>query len=183
MLSKNSKSELLEEFEKVKKGKNLKITKDFEAVVVLSGESGDPAYPTKLKDTEERIQAGIEIFKKIQKLGGNPTLVLNGTDAQNELMKKNAKKEKVDNLQLIKNPPIPNVSTLTQFQGMKSLFFKKIALVTHAYHGPRVKRYAKKYLPKNCQYQFFLLDRDKISQNLIREEIEKILKYSQKGGI
>lgn len=178
-----SKKQLQGEFEKVKKEKNPKITKDFEAVVILSGESGDPANPTNLDDTEERTQAGIEIFKKIKKLGSNPTLILNGTDAQNGLMEKNAKKEKVDNLQLIKNLPVPNISTLTQFQGLKNKFFKKIVIVTHAYHGPRVKKYAKKYLPKNCRYQLFLLDRDKISQNLIREEIEKILRYSQKGDL
>ena len=183
MLSKNSKSELLEEFEKVKRDKNSKITKDIEAVVILSGESGDPDYQTKLHDTEERTQFAIQIFKKIKKLGGSPILVLNGTNAQNNLMAKIAKSYGVKKNLTIKNPPVPRVSTLTQFQGLKNLRFAKIAIVTHAYHNPRVKRYTKKYLPKNCQSQLFLLDRDKISRNQIQQEFEKILRYSRKGDI
>lgn len=177
MSSTNLKSKLFKEFKELEKGKNPEITADIEAVVVLSGESGDPENPTKLKDTEERIQLGIKIFKKVRELGGNPTLILNGTGTQNILMTKIAEKEKVEKILTIKNPSVPAASTLTQFQGLKNLHFAKIALVTHAYHSPRVKRYAAKYLSKDCVFHIFLLDRDKMTQTQITEEIEKIIKY------
>ena len=92
MSLKNIKSKLLSEFREIAKEKNPKVTANIEAVVVLSGESGDPDLETNLTDTEERTEEGVRIFKKIKKVGGNPVLVITGTHFQNKLMLKLAKK-------------------------------------------------------------------------------------------
>lgn len=180
MIDKN----LLAEFETIKKGKNPKITADMEAVVVLSGESGDPDLTTELHDTEERMLAGIKIFKAVSKSGGNPVLILTGTSAQNKLMKQLAHQQNIKNIFTLKNiPPVPAVSTYDQFRELGKLPFKKIGIVTHAYHGPRSRRYAKKYLPRGCQSELLLIGRDKIDSNQIQEETKKIIKYGLKGDL
>lgn len=183
MLSADLQKRLEKEFDEVKKGTNTKITSDIEAVVVLSGESRDPAIKTTFHDTEERLEEGIKIYKKIQALGGSPTLVLNGTDPQNIFMENESRQQKVDKIITVKNPPFPLASTKTQFEGLQDLDFEKIAIVTHAYHGPRTFRYAKKMLPNNYGFNLFLIARDKIDQSQIQKEIKKITEYASKRDI
>lgn len=184
MSLKNIKSKLLLEFRESARGKNPKVIADIEAVVVLSGESGDPALATDLQDTQERTLAGIKIYKAVSKAGGNPMLVLTGTNSQNKLMLKLAKEKGITKITMLENiPPVPLASTFDQFRQLKKMQFKKIAIVTHAYHGPRVLRYAKKYLAKNCQFYLFLIGRGKMTNDFIEEEVAKIVKYSKKGHI
>lgn len=184
MPSTNIRSKLLLEFREVAREKNPIVTADIEAVVVLSGESGDPNHKTNLTDTEERTKEGLRIFKEIKKIGGNPVLILTGTHAQNKLMLKLAKKEGIKKIKMLENIPlVPLASTFDQFRELKKIHFKKIAIVTHAYHGPRVLRYATEYLVKNCQFYLFLISRNKMINDLIDEEVEKIIKYSKKGYI
>ena len=85
---------------------------------------------------------------------------------------------------MLKNiPRVPLASTFDQFKELKKTNLKKIAIVTHAYHGPRVLRYATKYLAKNCQFYLFLIGRNKMTDDLIDEEVEKIIKYTKQGFI
>lgn len=180
----NIKSKLLAEFRAISKGKNPKITTDIEAVVVLSGESGDPDFKTNLNDTEERTRTGVKIIETIKKRGGNPVLIITGTPAQNKFMFKLAKNAGIKKIKNLKNiPSVPLGSTLDQFKELIKLDLKKIAIVTHAYHGPRVLRYAAKYLDKNCQFYLFLLARNAMTGNLTEEEIKKIIRYSNQGYI
>lgn len=171
------KNKLLEEFIQLQKEKNPKITSDIEAVVVLSGESRDPALNTDLKDTEERLAEGIKIYKEIKALGGFPTLILNGTDPQNIFMENEAKENVIHKLMIIKNPRYPRASTDTQMKGLTNLNFKKIAIVTHAWHGVRVRLNAIKRLPKDISFNLFLLSRNNINDADIEMEIEKIQRY------
>lgn len=168
---------LRKEFEEVKKGINPKVTSEVEAVVVLSGESGGSTPGIFLKDTEKRTNYGIGMYKKIKKMGANPVLVLNGTDSQNRLMQKMAKEAGVEKTKLIKNPDYPKASTDTQLAGVANLNFQKIAIITHAWHGVRVKINAEKILPKKMSFYLFLMDREKISKEDIDTEVEKIQKY------
>lgn len=183
MSSSDSKSRLSLEFAEVAQGKNPEITADIEAVVVLSGESRDPAIKTKLYDTEERLAEGIRIYKEVERLGGSPTLVLNGTDSQNIFMSGKSRENGVTKMETIKNPPVPEASTKTQLEGIRNLNFKMVALVTHAYHGPRTFRCINKYLPKKSPVKLFLIGRDKINRSGIQEEIKKIIEYTSKGDI
>ena len=184
MSLKNTKSKLLSEFREIAKEKNPKVTANIEAVVVLSGESGDPDLETNLTDTEERTKEGLRIIEEIKKRRGSPVLILTGTNAQNKLMLKLAKKAGIKKIEMLKNiPRVPLASTFDQFKQLKKTNFKKIAIVTHAYHGPRVLRYTTKYLVKNFQFYLFLIERNKMTCDLIDEEVEKIIKYSKQGYI
>lgn len=170
------------EFKAVEQGKNPDTSADIEAVVVLSGESRDPAIKTKLHDTEERLTEGIRIYKEVERLGGSPTLVLNGTDTQNAFMKKESVKHGFTKIMVVKNPPFPEASTKTQILGLVKLSIKNLAIVIHAFVGPRTIRYVRKYLD-DFKVKLFLIDRGKINQIQIRKEIKKIAKYASKGDI
>ncbi len=176
MLSRNLKNKFRLEYDKIRQEKDPEITTDIEAVVVLSGESQDPAIMTKWHDTEDRTSFGIEIYKKVIKLGGLCKLLLNGTDIQNLMMQKIAKDADVENMVLVKNPPFPIASTKTQLQALAKLNYKNIAIVTHSYHAPRVALTAAKITPK-ISISMFLLGRKDIKKGEIEREINKIKMY------
>lgn len=176
MSLKNIKNKLLSEFEKIKQGKNPKITADVEAVVVLSGESRDPAIKIDLHDTEERLAEGIRIYNEIKKQGSPPTLIVNGTDPQNIFMKNESRKQRIGKIVTMKNPPYPKASTKTQFEAIEHLKFKKMAIVIHAAYGPRTRRYIDKFM-NGREVLLFLIGRDKMRKSEIEIEIEKIQKY------
>jgi len=176
MLFADLQKKLTDEFDKVKLEKNPKVTQDIEAVVVLSGESQDPAIKTGLHDNEERLAEGIRIYKKVVDLGGFPTLILNGTHPQNAFMEEESRKQKIDKIIAVKNPPYPKASTKTQIQGIMNLSFKKMAIVTHAYHGPRSRRYTNKFL-SGRDAPLFLVNRNKMSKGEIKIEMQKIKEY------
>lgn len=173
----SSVSNLRAEFEKVKKGNNPDISLDIDAVVVLSGESAGSSPGIYESDTEERVTFAVSIYREIEKLGGFPQLVLNGTKFQNKAIKKIAELSGVKNIMFIENPPFPKASTDTQIQGLAKLNFKKIAIVTHAYHGPRARITVLKWLPKKVFFDLFLLDRKNMKADDIEREIEKIKRY------
>ena len=179
MLSADLQIKLTDEFNKVKLGKNPKVTQDIEAILVLSGESQDPAVKTHLPDTEERLSEGISIYKKVQALGGSPTLILNGTDPQNAFMKEESRKQGIHRVIIIKNPPYPLASTKTQVEGIKDFKFTKMAIITHAYHGPRTRRYINKFL-SGQDILLFLINRNKMSKGEIKIEMQKIKEYFPK---
>jgi hypothetical protein len=164
------------EFESVRKGKNPEIASDIEAIVVLSGESGDFELETELHDTEERTRYATKIFKKISRLGGSPVLIVDGTDSQNLMMEKMARKAGILSVTQIINPPVPIASTLTQFEGLQKLKFRKLVLITEGYHAPRVLRYAKQYLSNNIKFQLFVIHRN-FDKKMQAEEIKKIKTY------
>lgn len=167
----------LKAFNNIKKTKDPKISPDIDAVVVLSGESGGSVPGTYQHDTQERVNFGIALFKKIEKLGRSPTFILSGTNHQNILMKKMAKNAGINKIVLIKNLPYPFASTDTQIKGLAKLHFTKLAIVTHAWHGVRTKLTAEKRLPRNVFFQLFLLERNKINNSDLESEIGKIQKY------
>ncbi len=177
MSSSDLKSKLSLEFEEVVQGKNPEITADIEAIVVLSGESRDPAIKTKLYDTEERLAEGIRIYKEVEWLGGSPILVLNGTDPQNVFMEDESRKNGILRIKTIKNPSVPSASTDTQLKGLQKFNFRKVAIVTHAYHGVRTRMNALKRLPNSMNFELFLLNRGGVKDEDIEMEIEKIKKY------
>ncbi|MCR4324846.1 MAG: YdcF family protein [Candidatus Curtissbacteria bacterium] len=177
-------NKLKQEFESVRNSVDPKIDAGIEAVAILSGESGDPALKTNLRDTEQRTAYGLTIYKKLASFSSRgPKLVLTGTEAQNDLMRKLAKNIDSSNVIKLSNmPPVPLISTLDQFKELGKLNFKKLAIVTHAYHGPRSARYARKYLGKK-DYEFFLLDRRGMNPEEIKSEIGKIIKYFMKKDL
>lgn len=177
MSSKNIKSRLLSEFRQIAKGKDPKVSSAIEAVIILSGESGGAVLGNRVGDTEQRTNYAIKIFKQIKASGGVPTLVINGNDVQNKLMARLAKRSGVAEIVYIKNPSYPRASTDTQMKGLAKLNFKKVAIVTHAWHGCRTKMTALKRLPKNIFFNLFLVNRKNMDQNDIDEEIEKMSKY------
>lgn len=176
MLSSNLYKGLIREFNKVERGENPQVTGNIEAVVVLSGESQDPAIKTTWHDTEERLAEGIAIYKQVVNLGGSPTLILNGTNPQNAFMEKEAKLREIGKIMTIKNPPYPMASTKTQFQGLSGLGFHKMIIIIHADYGPRTMRYIDKFL-KDIDVKLFLIGRDKMKKSEMQVEIEKILEY------
>lgn len=173
----DNKKALLEEFNLIRTGKDPELSSDFEAVVILSGESLDSNIKTDLHDTEERTFYAIKIFKKILDNGGSPTFVVNGTDNQNTLIANIAKKNGISKVLLVKNPKVPFASTETQAYGFLKLRFKKIAVVTHAYHGARTRLHLIKNLPRNVKFKLFLYDRREMKVEDINREIEKINRY------
>src|SRR3989344_205187 len=104
----NIPSKIRAEFESIKKGKNPKITADIEAVVVLSGESGDPITENGSYDTQERMRLGVKIFKTIQQIGGRPALIVAGTEHQNRMMLKLARRKGIGRVTTLRGiPPAP----------------------------------------------------------------------------
>src|SRR3989344_2330215 len=179
----NIPSKIRAEFESVKKGKNPKITSDIEAVVVLSGESGDPITEDGSFDTQERMRLGVKIYKTIQQIGGKPELIVAGTEHQNQLTLKLAKKNGIEQASIVKGiPPAPYASTLDQFKQLKT-DRKHLAIVTHAIHGPRTLRYAIKYLLKNTEFKIFLIGRRSMEKSAIDSELSKIQTYAGKEDI
>lgn len=167
------------EFESVKAAKNPKITADIEAVVVLSGESGDPITENDSFDTEERMRLGMRIYKKIHQFGGKTELIVTGTEHQNHMMSRLARRNGIRQVTFLKGiPPAPFASTLDQFKQLKT--DKNIlAIVTHAYHAPRVSRYINQYLPQK-EIKLYLIKRRGITKNQISEELNKIEQYFTK---
>lgn len=176
MLLKNIRNKLLFEFEEVSRGRNPRITKDVEAVVILSGDSGDPAIKTKIHDTEQRTLFGIKLFKKISSLNRKVVLILSGTKPQLDIMMNLSRINRIEKMKPIPTKAFPKASTLTQIHDLMRLPYRKIAFVTHAYHGPRTLRYIKKFYPEG-EAQLFLFDRNKITKQKVTEEIRKISKY------
>lgn len=173
-------NKLLSEYKEIENGKNPAVTADIDAVVVLSGESAGVVPSIYKNDTEERTETGIEIYKQIEKLGGKCHLLIDGTDVQNKKMSAMAKAAGVGNILPVLNPPYPAASTETQFRGLLNLNFKKLAIVTHAYHGVRAKLAAAKYLPGDVSFELFLIGRGEMIKEQKENEIKKIQKYFNK---
>lgn len=184
MLSKNIKSKLLKEFADIQNSVNAPVSKDIDAVVVLSGESADPQTENDSFDTQQRTIEGIKIYKEIKKMGGKPTLVLTGTMPQNKIMIDLAFMHGVKRIEKLTGIPRPPLaSTLIQFKQLRTLKVKSAVIVTHATHGPRVSRYAVKYWNHNSRFQLYLLNRRPMRGSLIKSEVKKIEIYSNKGDI
>lgn len=183
MLSKNTKDRLISEFAEVKDGSNPKLNPIFDAIAVLSGESLDPVTDSGLKDTEKRLQAGFRVYRKIERLHGKPFLILTGSSIQNKAMLSMAAENDIKRVSILGNiPPAPNASTLDQFRELQKTKFKNFLIITQAYHFPRSKRYAEKFLAGK-KYDFFLVERRAMRQVDINQEIKKIVKYSRSGMI
>lgn len=165
------------EFDRIKKGRDPNITPDIEAVVVLSGESADPLLKTPLKDTEARTLKGVKVFQRITRIGGSPTLVLNGTKSQIKVMRRIAKAKGINNIDYIINPDVPFASTFTQIEGMRKLNYKKIAIATHAFHAMRTTINARAIFHPSVYFELFLIGRNEMSSMNVKNEVKKIQRY------
>jgi len=184
MLSENIKSKLLKEFKVLKGFKNPRVSKEIDAVVVLTGDSTDPLTEDGSFDTQKRLKTGLRIYRRIEKLGGRPTLILTGTKPQNEIMLEIVKKNKIDRVIKLPNIPRPPLaSTLIQIKQLKKLKNKNMMIVTHAVHGPRTYRYVLKHLSSKSKFALFLIDREAMKTSQIKSETERIYAYSKKGDL
>lgn len=170
-------NKILSEYKEIENGKNPAVSAEIDAIIVLSGESAGAVSSIYKNDTEERIEIGIDIYNQVEKLGGKCHLLIDGTDVQNKKMDYMAKAAGVGNILPVLNPPYPVASTETQFRGLLNLHYKKLAIVTHAYHGVRAKLAAKKYLPGDVSFELFLIGRGKMTKEQKESEIKKIQKY------
>src|SRR3989344_6691024 len=184
MLSENIKSKLLKEFKVLKGFKNPRVSKEIDAVVVLTVDSTDPLTEDGSFDTQKRLKTGLRIYRRIEKLGGRPTLILTGTKPQNEIMLEIVKKNKIDRVIKLPNIPRPPLaSTLIQIKQLKKLKNKNMMIVTHAVHGPRTYRYVLKHLSSKSKFALFLIDREAMKTSQIKSETERIYAYSKKGDL
>lgn len=150
---------------------------NIDTVVVLSAEE------IKIEgENGERVINGIKLSSK-----SHLPLIFLGTKFHNLKIKRYSKGIKTT-IQLIIPSNRSQGSTRTQIKDLseflkKNTSFKKILILSHSYHIPRIRRYCKRYLLKNIEYFFWLIGDIKKQNKQIKNEIEKIIKYSDKGDL
>jgi len=166
---------LRSEFKQVKMP--LKVPFSFlDAVIVLSADETNV-----IGETKQRIDEGLKLFKRVPKncvfmylgvkAGKKPFIdyVKNNYDI-NRFMVFASRKES---------------STKTQIKDFAKFMergkFKKIVIVTSAYHIPRVKRYVKRYISERIAVYFWPSRKISMHKKEIETEINKIINYSKKG--
>jgi len=149
----------------------------FDAVVVLSAEEVEVEGENK-----QRIDAGLNLIREIKK---NGAMIFLGTTGHIKCLKNYLGKQK-SNFSLFFPTKRPHESSRTQIRGLADFLKKKpfsnILVVSHAYHILRIKRYCAKYLIGQ-KYDFYPVGQIKKQTRQLEGEIEKIIKYAQKGDL
>ncbi|MCX6735945.1 MAG: YdcF family protein [Candidatus Parcubacteria bacterium] len=166
---------------------------DIEGVVILS--HVDYNFDTEdmqCKFSNElisRIEYGAKMFLDSSL---KPFLIMDGCRSQLLLMQERATSLGVrqDQIYLLDGGDIASSNTKKQIEALRDdpiiSKMKKIVFITNTYHVPRVRRTASLLIPENISFDVFGVPND-ISlydkQNAINGEIERILKYIEKGDI
>jgi spore coat polysaccharide biosynthesis protein SpsF len=193
---KESEKKVLQQIKKIVNQKNPESKGDWDLIMVLSGgeESIENISKGKRNEDKDRLETAIKIAKEVlakrlkkDVLSESPTIYYNGSNEQNDNLKKIIKKGFLQSHNFPKEKMIISENlyinnTEDQFSKMPPLFLKgkrKIVIVTSAYHIPRVEKYVKRHEKK--------FDRKKIvlyasmpkffEPEKSKEEAEKIFKY------
>lgn len=212
----NFKKTYLEEIKNLHTSPNEVVDPSIKYIFVLSGRGSylkEPVDSADVKDPADdyhRIELGIDVAKKvvashleegspltaeaIQKYG--PIIVYNGRPKHNEDLKK-AFHDGIlthypeDKFRILDLAP-SDWSTRGQFVSIKNelpLSDTSVAIVTHAYHAPRVKRMiGSKWHPfgPNTKVSLYLVDRDFEAPGIEEDmlgEIDRIPRYIEKGDL
>ena len=208
----------LQEIEIVSKQENKEINPHIEYIFVLSGRSSylkKPVDSPAIKDSEDdynRMELGIKIARtivasRLKKPTGDkldkedlvkygPQIIYNGTTKQNETLKSALKQgilahypeEKFRILDLESGEE----NTRGQFKSLKEhspLSNTSVAIVTHAYHFPRVARMVGgKWHPfgLNTKIHFYLVDRQLQAPGVKEDmvgEVQRLPRYIKQGDL
>lgn len=169
------------EFEDLYNNPSKTVPKDADGVIVLMG-------PTLKVDTS-RIKLGLNILKT---LGGSVPIIFSGVTEKREeilsLLERLSSSKSLIHFQDCGK--IGTANTKTQFEILitspltKDL--RRLVIITSAWHIPRVKRTAAKFLPPETE--FVVMGNPDGSDDcdsfaLVMDEIRKIIEYSAKGDI
>ena len=197
----------------LKAKKNELVDPSIQYVFVLSGRSSylkEPVDGPDVEDLEDdynRIELGIETAKSVVRAQLNkseitqedmqhygPTIIYNGRSKHNEDLEKALNDRTLshypkDKFRILE---IGEASTRGQFISLKKdypLSHTSVAVITHAYHFPRVGRMiGSKWHPFGDQTKvfFYLVDRDfkapGSSEDIMRE-VERISRYIENGDL
>ena len=149
----------------------------FDAVVVLSAEEVEVEGENK-----RRIDAGLNLIREIKK---NGAMIFLGTVWHIKYLEHYLSHRKI-NFSLLLPTKRRHESSRTQIRSLADFLKKKpfsnILVVSHAYHIPRVKRYCAQYLTGQ-KYDFYPVGQIKKQTRQLEDEIDKIIKYAQKGDL
>ncbi len=169
-----------------------KLQRDWGILWVLTGY--DTAWNTG-SDTRRRLEGGMHLAKRVSRMKGGtlPTIYISGYNEHN----RNLRKWRTESF-FEKNYSFPRNSLMVgplerilhtgdQFKLFPRKFLKgnkKIAIVTDAYHIPRVERYVERFFPQERErFVFYPVPSTTPSAVQIRKEVQSIIKYSRKGII
>jgi len=148
------------------------------AVIVLCAEEVEITGENK-----ERIDAALGI---INSLDNTPPLIFMGTKAHIIALEAYLCVKK-DDVKVLYPTRRKHESSWTQIKSLAQYLcqkkFKKVLIVSHAYHIPRLRRYCSKYINKEQQYKFYPVGNIKNQSRRVKEEIVKIIKYAKKGDL
>lgn len=166
--------------------------KDWDIIWVLTGY--DTSWDTG-SDTRRRLEEGMRLAKKISRMNGGilPGVYISGYDEHNAHLRKWRAEGLFENKysfpksNLIVGPLQNILHTGDQFKLFPQKFLKgnkRIAVVTDAYHIPRIERYVEKFFPAERE-RFVFYPALPITTNgaYIKKETKKIMKYAKKGII
>ena len=171
------KQKLISEFEKLGRPKKLDL-KNVQAVIVLSADETGI-----VGENKERIIEGLKIIKKVNK---NCSFIYVGTKDHNKSFNKFLRKQTI-NIErfFLLEDKFSNTKTqiiqLSKFA--KSHKLKNLLLISHAYHMLRIQRYCKLYVENLARVYYYPIGRITAQHRQVREEIRKIIKYSQYGDL
>lgn len=177
----NNYQKLLHEFKMIKK-KDIVNVNEIEAVVVLSAEEVDIIGENGL-----RIKEGIELTQKMKSANSIfPKLIFVGTKTHNKIFKEFLIQSH-SILDVINLSNRLNASTRSQIKDLsfylKKSKIKSVVILSHAYHIPRIKRYCSKYIARDVTCFFWPIGNISEQKLQIKSEIEKIIRYSDKGDL
>lgn len=148
----------------------------FDAIVVLSAEEVEL-----IGENKKRLQQALTLLKDQKK---NPILIFLGTKTHDKYFN-HFVRNKVKKFISISNRK--EASTKTQIKDLvdylKKHLYKKVLIVSHAYHIPRIRRYCQKYIPSSIHYDFCPVGNIAEQEKQIRIEIKKIIKYKAQGHL
>jgi uncharacterized SAM-binding protein YcdF (DUF218 family) len=189
-----NRNDIEKEFEKCFSDTPLVFSERIRAVVVLSY-GPDPNFSAGNDRSEKnsqlvsRVRYGAEL---IGKLPGKPLLIFDGYDIQLSHMRDIARENGIsdDGMYLLNCGSTDTANTKTQCQALATdknvNYLTPIVIVTNRYHVPRVARTATLILPDKVDFYVLGVPGDNMSYDVkknIESEIEKIIKYSEKGDI
>lgn len=155
----------------------LKPFDTFDAVVVLCAEEVKVAGENK-----DRIVAGLDLVKKNRP---NGPLIFLGTVGHNQHLQDYLTAQKDDTVVYYPTNRTQD-SSRSQLQHLAVFLRDKtlsnLLIISHAYHIPRVRRYAHLYL-KDQSFDFYPVGRVEDQTKQVAGEIEKIIDYAAKGDL
>jgi spore coat polysaccharide biosynthesis protein SpsF len=145
-----------------------------DALVVLSAEENDISGENK-----ERINEAVKISKRFKR-----KLIFLGTKTHNLNFEKYIRTEGLDFTTPVKRQ---GANTKTQISELAKYLitnkFSNLLIISSSYHIPRIRRYVSRYLDKNTAVSFLGVGKINTQKLQIELEIEKIIKYAEKGDL